>query len=235
MTTLLDIQDLWAGYGEGDVLQGASLGVEEGSVVTLLGRNGVGKTTTLRSVVGLITPSEGTIRFDGEEITGCRPHEAYRRGISLVPEDRGIFTELTVDENLQVPLVGEGSREVPELYELFPKLEELRNSKGRHLSGGEQQMLTFARALRPDPDLFMLDEPSEGLAPQIVEDVANAVESIEAEGTTILLVEQNIRFALDVADYAYVMDDGEIVLEDPVEELRRQEEVLERHLGIHET
>jgi branched-chain amino acid transport system ATP-binding protein len=235
MTTLLEIEELWAGYGEGDVLQGASLSVDEGSVVTLLGRNGVGKTSTLRSVVGLITPSDGTIQFDGEDITGCQPHEAYRRGISLVPEDRGIFPELTVEENLQVPLVGDGSRDLAELYELFPKLDELRNSKGKHLSGGEQQMLTFARALRPDPDLFMLDEPSEGLAPQIVEDVARAVESIEAEGTTILLVEQNIRFALDVAEYAYVMDDGQIVLEDAVQALRGQEEVLERHLGIHET
>lgn len=235
MPPLLQVQDLHAGYAGGDVLHGVSLAVQEGSVVVLLGRNGVGKTTTLRAITGLISPTGGEVRFDGEDITGFRPHETYELGIGLVPEDRGIFPGLTVAENLRVPVIAGEGRGEPELFDLFPQLEELRESKGRHLSGGEQQMLAIARALRADPRLFLLDEPSEGLAPQIVEDVANTIAKIAAENTTIFLVEQNVRFALDIATYVYVMDDGEIVLEGPVDDIRAQEETLEQYLGVHET
>lgn len=235
MPPLLAVHDLHAGYAGGDVLHGVSLTVEPGTVAVLLGRNGVGKTTTLRAIVGLQPPTAGTIEFDGEDITGCRPHEAYNRGIGFVPEDRGIFPELTVQENLRVPIVGTNARTVTELFELFPQLDEVRGSKGKHLSGGEQQMLAIARALRANPRLFLLDEPSEGLAPQIVATVAEAITSIAAEGTTVFLVEQNVRFALDIASYAYVMDDGQIALEGPVDHLREQDETLEQYLGIHET
>lgn len=231
MAPLLEIRDLWAGYDGGDVLQGVSLTIDDGSVTALLGRNGIGKTTLLRAIVGLISPSAGEVSFDGEDVTDCQPHETYRRGIGLVPERRGIFPELTVEENLRVPTVDGGGRDIPALYERFPALETVQDSKGKHLSGGEQQLLAIARALRPDPQLFLLDEPSEGLAPQIVADVASAIESIAGADTTVLLVEQNVRFALDVATHVTVMDDDGVVLDSPVEQL--QTDSLDQYLGVN--
>ena len=233
---LLELEGVSAGYEGSDVLRGVSLAVKEGSVVSLLGRNGVGKTTTLRTIVGLIEPSAGAVRFDGEDITGDRPHVAYGRGIGFVTEDRGIFPDLTVEENLRVPVIEDDQgRTVDELYEFFPKLDELQASKGKNLSGGEQQMLAIARALRSDPRLLLLDEPSEGLAPQIVENVARVVEEIAAGGTTLLIVEQNVRFALDVAEYTYIMDDGRIVFEGTDEEVAENEAEVKRYLGVRET
>lgn len=233
---LLEVDNIYAGYEGGDVLHGVSLSVDEGSVVTLLGRNGVGKTTTLRAVIGMISPRSGTIRFASDDITTLRPHHTYERGITLVPEDRRIFPDLTVEENLRVPLVDQGSdRSIEEIYDFFPKLKQLKGSKGKNLSGGEQQMLAIGRALRQNPRLLLLDEPSEGLAPQIIEDVAAAVEEIAAQGTTILLVEQNVQFAFDVSSYAYIMEDGEIVLDGSIDELLQGDDVIEQYLGIHST
>ena len=232
---LLDVDDLSAGYGGSDILRGVSLSIEEGSVVTLLGRNGVGKTTTLRSIVGLITPSAGTVRFDGEDITGYAPHVVYERGTGFVTEDRGIFPELTIEENLRVPLIDDGGRPISEMYEFFPKLEELQRSKGKNLSGGEQQMLAIARALRANPRLLILDEPSEGLAPQIIENVASVIKQIASDGTTLLVVEQNVKFALDIAEYTYIMDDGRVVFEGTDAEVNENEAEVKQYLGVSET
>jgi branched-chain amino acid transport system ATP-binding protein len=232
---LLELDGMAAGYEGSNVLQDVSLSVAEGSVVSLLGRNGVGKTTTLRTVVGLLDPTRGTVRFDGEEITGAPPHAVYERGIGFVTEDRGVFPELTVEENLRVPSTGEEGRAIEEVYEFFPKLRELKPSKGKNLSGGEQQMLAIARALRSNPRLLLLDEPSEGLAPQIVEDVARVVEEIAATGMTLLIVEQNVRFALDISEYTYIMDGGQIVFEGTDDEIEENGDEVERYLGIRET
>jgi len=231
---LLELDGIGAGYGGSDVLQNVSLSVEDGSVVTLLGRNGVGKTTTLRTVVGLVEPTAGTVRFGGDDVTGKPPHVAYDRGIGFVTEDRGVFPDLTVEENLRVPDVDDG-RSLDELYDFFPKLRELRTSRGKHLSGGEQQMLAIARALRSDPRLLLLDEPSEGLAPQIVENVGSVIEEIAAGGTTLLIVEQNVRFALAVAEYTYIMDGGHIVFEGSDEDVDANAEEVRRYLGVRET
>lgn len=234
--SLLSLTDVHAGYGGGNVIQGVTFSVEEGSVVSLLGRNGVGKTTTLRSIVGIITPNSGTIEFDARDITGLKPHETYDLGISLVPENRGIFPDLTVEENLRVPIVDDDDeRSIGEIYEFFPKLRELRESNGRNLSGGEQQMLAIGRALRQNPRMLFLDEPSEGLAPQIIEDVGKAIESIADDGTTILVVEQNTEFALDISSYTYIMADGQLVMDGRSEEMRERESAMEKHLGVHET
>jgi branched-chain amino acid transport system ATP-binding protein len=233
---LLDVENLYTGYEGGDVLHGVTLAVDEGTVVTLLGRNGVGKTTTLRAIIDMLSPRSGTIQFADEDITELRPHETYERGICLVPEDRRIFPDLTVEENLRVPLVDQGTdRSIETIYDFFPKLQELKASKGKNLSGGEQQMLAIGRALRQNPRLLLLDEPSEGLAPQIIEDVAAAVEEIAAQGTTILLVEQNVQFAFDVSSYGYIMEDGEIVLDGSIDDLLQEDQNIEQYLGIHAT
>jgi len=231
---LLELEDLAAGYEGSDILEGVSLSVDEGSVVALLGRNGAGKTTTLRTTVGLLKPSAGTIRFDGEDIAGGPPHAVYERGIGFVTEDRGVFPDLTVDENLRVPVTGDRTRSIEELYEFFPKLRELRASAGKNLSGGEQQMLAIARALRGDPRLLLLDEPSEGLAPQIVENVGRVVEEIADDGTTLLIVEQNVAFALEIAEYAYIMDHGQVVFEGTDADVEANDEAVEQYLGIQE-
>lgn len=232
---LLELSNVDAGYKGGNVIQDISLSIEEGTVVSLLGRNGVGKTTTLRSIVGVITPNAGSIRFGSTDISTAAPHQTYRHGISLVPEGRGIFPDLTVRENLRVPIVDtDDERSIDEIFEFFPKLAELQDSKGKNLSGGEQQMLAIGRALRQNPQLLLLDEPSEGLAPQIIEGVGRAIESIADEGMTIFIIEQNTKFALDISSRAYIMADGKIVMEGSTNDLRRQKEVLEQHLGVHE-
>lgn len=232
---LLELDDIAAGYEGSDVLQGVSLSVDEGNVVALLGRNGAGKTTTLRTMVGLLESSAGTVRFDGKDITGGPPHAVYERGVGFVTEDRGVFPDLTVEENLRVPVTGDQTRSIEELYEFFPKLRELRTSMGKNLSGGEQQMLAIARALRGDPRLLLLDEPSEGLAPQIVENVGRVVEEIADAGMTLLIVEQNVAFALEVAEYAYIMDHGQIVFEGTDVEIKANDEAVEQYLGIRES
>ncbi|MFB6130372.1 MAG: ABC transporter ATP-binding protein [Salinigranum sp.] len=231
---LLELAGVTAGYNGNEVLTDVSLGVPEGEVVTLLGRNGAGKTTTLRTAVGLLPVMSGTVTFDGVDVTESSPHEVYRQGGVLVPEDRGMFPGLTVYENLEVPIVSDDGDEttIEEVFELFPRLAERRSVDANNLSGGEQQMLAIARALRAGPKLLLLDEPSEGLAPQIVAEVADTVRSIAARGTTILLVEQNVRLAFELAEYCYVIDSGRIVLDGPSDEIRADEEAVGRYLGV---
>jgi len=232
--TLLSVSDLHAGYGETTVLRGISLDVDDGEVVTLVGRNGVGKTTTLRSIAGGVTPTAGSVRFRDEEITGSSPVETARRGAMLVPEERRIFPGLTTRENLEVARIagrGEG-RTVEEVLETFESLRERADTPGASLSGGEQQMLSIARALIAGGELLMLDEPTEGLAPTIVDRVEELIADLNDEGITVLLVEQNVRVALDLADLAYVLDQGEIVYEGAADQLREDRAVLDRHLGV---
>jgi branched-chain amino acid transport system ATP-binding protein len=233
--TLLEISDIAAGYEGSNILQNISLSVAEGSVVSLLGRNGAGKTTTLRTIIGLLNPTAGVIQFNGKDITTDPPHAVYEHGIGLVTEDRGIFPDLTVGENLRVPNVGSDGRNIEELYEFFPKLRELNASTGKNLSGGEKQMLAIARALRSNPRLLLLDEPSEGLAPQIVEDVGQVIQKVAEAGTTVLLVEQNVEFALAISEYTYIMDSGQIVFEGTDADVRASEDEVEGYLGVRKS
>jgi len=230
----LKLDSVSAGYEGSTVLQSVSMGVAANSVTVLLGRNGVGKTTTLRTIMGLLEPQSGTIELDGDDITGQAPHDTQQRGVSMVTEERDIFPDLTVEENLRVPVVNSPDRvwSLNELYEVFPTLADLREADGKNLSGGEQQMLAIARALRPGPDVLLLDEPSEGLAPQIVEDVADTVSEIAQTDTTVLLVEQNARLALDLADYAYFMRNGRIAHEGAAADLADDREVIDTYLGV---
>jgi branched-chain amino acid transport system ATP-binding protein len=187
--------------------------VREGEIVTLLGRNGAGKTTTLRSLIGLTRPREGKVVAFGADVTGSPPYRIAETGIGYVPEGRRIFANLTVEENLLVPVQRQGPWTVSRVYEAFPRLSERKTNKGAQLSGGEQEMLSIARALLLNPKLIMLDEPSQGLAPLIVEDVFKIIVAARREGVSVLLVEQNVRAAVEIADRAYVLDDGKIVYE----------------------
>ena len=234
---LLSIEDLQAGYGDTPVLHGVSMRIDRGEVVSLIGRNGAGKTTTLRSIMGVLKPSAGRIVLDGEDVTDRADYEKARSGIRYVPEDRQVFPDLTVEENLRVGAIDsdDGIFTIDEVYDRFPRLRERRGQPASHLSGGEQQMLVIARALLGPTKLLLLDEPSEGLAPQIVRDVLDIVESIAARGVTILLVEQNVRAAMAVADRHYVINKGELVFEGTTGELDADEEVKERHLGVGAT
>ena len=231
---LLSLTDVHASYGESHVLRGVDMTVDEGEVVSLIGRNGVGKTTTLRSIVGLLLPRQGTVTLDGEDVTSLPDHARVKRGISYVPEDRQVFPELTVAENLKMGEIGaaESVFTRAEVYDLFPRLDERRSHKGLELSGGEQQMLAIARALLGRTKILLLDEPSEGLAPQIVADVLTAIEDIQAEGVTVLLVEQNIRAAKRVADRHYVLHKGEIVFQGTTADLDAAPDVQSRYLGV---
>lgn len=235
---LLSLKDVKAGYGLTKVLQGVTLDVDEGSVVSLVGRNGVGKTTTLRSIVGNVTPSAGTITFDGSNITRASIEDTIRESIAFVPEDRRVFPGLTVRENIEMGQIGSGTDTGPsvdEVLDMFENLREREDSYGSVLSGGEQQMLTIGRALIADPDLLLLDEPTEGLAPYIVRQIEDIIEDLNDEGITILLVEQNIPIALDVSEYTYILENGAIVHEGSSEEIREDKAVLDKHLGVGTT
>jgi branched-chain amino acid transport system ATP-binding protein len=231
---LLDVDDVHAAYGESRILDGVSFAVEEGEVVSLVGRNGAGKTTTLRSVVGVLTPTSGTVTFDGEDVTDLPDHAHVERGMGFVAEDRKVFPDLTVEENLRMGAVASegGIFSVESVFDRFPRLRERRDNLGSHLSGGEQQMLVIARALLAETKLLLLDEPTEGLAPQIVRDVLAVIEEIREMGVTVLLVEQNVRAAMAVADRHYVIDRGEIVFEGSTADLEAAEAVQERYLGV---
>ena len=206
---LLVVERLHAWYGESQALHGIDLRVGRGQITTLLGRNGAGKTTTLRSIMGLIGRREGSIRFAGHELIGSAPDEIALRGIGYCPEERGIFASLSVEENLMLPpVIKAGGMTVQEIYRLFPNLLERRTSQGTKLSGGEQQMLAIARILRTGAELLLLDEPTEGLAPVIVEQIGAAISVLKERGFTILLVEQNFNFAAQVSDQFYVIEDG---------------------------
>ncbi|MFC3125572.1 ABC transporter ATP-binding protein [Pseudoroseomonas globiformis] len=209
---LLKVAGLQAWYGESHILHGVDIDVREGEVVTLLGRNGAGKTTTLRAIMGLVGRRSGSIRFGGAELVATRSDRIARAGIALCPEERGIFASLDVTENLLLPpVVRPGGLSLDEIYTLFPNLRERARSPGTRLSGGEQQMLAIARILRTGARLLMLDEPTEGLAPVIVQQIGRTIREIKQRGFTILLVEQNFRFAQTVADRHYVMDHGRVV------------------------
>src|SRR5271168_1644206 len=204
-------EDLHTFYGKSHILHGVSLEVREGEIVALLGRNGAGKTTTLRSLIGLSRPRTGKVAVFGADVTGFPPYRIAGSGVGYVPEGRRIFANLTVDENLLVPVERPGPWTVPRVYEAFPRLAERRGNKGAQLSGGEQEMLSIARALLLNPKLLMLDEPSQGLAPLIVREVFRIVAQMRSEGISVLLVEQNVRMSLEIADHAYVLDNGQVV------------------------
>ncbi|MEE9284718.1 MAG: ABC transporter ATP-binding protein [Dehalococcoidia bacterium] len=233
---ILEVDRISTYYGLSQVLFDLSLAVEEGEVVALLGRNGAGKTTTLRSIMGLTPPRGGSIRFKGEAIAGKQPYAVARRGIAFVPEDRRIFPDLTVRENLDVARRkskdGRDGWTVKRVYSLFTDLEKLDGHRGGHLSGGEQQMLTIARALVGNPQLLLLDEPSEGLAPLVVQRLSEQLRLLRDEGMTILLSEQNLRFALNLSDRAYVIDKGEIRFEGSAEALEQDEKTRSAYLGL---
>ena len=229
---MLDVRDIDTYYGLGHILHGLSLTVNEGEVVALLGRNGAGKTTTLRSITGLTPPRRGRIAYKGQEIAGLPPHRISRLGIALVPETRGIFSYLSARENLAIAR-RPGSRWPEEsVLARFPKLREVLDRKGRLLSGGEQQMLAIARALLTGPDLLLLDEPSQGLAPLVVEAVMGTVRDLKAERVSMLLVEQNAEMALQLADRVYVIDHGTVVFEGTPARLRADAQVTATYLGV---
>ncbi len=232
-TAMLEIRDLHAFYGESHVLHGVDIDVRQGEVVTLLGRNGAGKTTTMRSIMGIVGKRNGSIRFQGKELIGMAQHKIPRLGIGYVPEERGIFSSLSVDENLLLPpVVKSGGMTVPQIYELFPNLQGRGSTQGTRLSGGEQQMLAIARILRTGADLILLDEPTEGLAPVIIEQIGVAVRKLKQRGFTIVLVEQNFRFAATIADRHYVMEEGHVVDMIPNDQLAQNMDKLHAYLGV---
>ena len=222
--SVLEAEGLQTFYGKSHILHGVGLTVGEGEIVTLLGRNGAGKSTTLRSLIGLTHARQGTIRIFGHETTAWAPNRVAALGVGFVPEGRRIFANLSVDENLRVPLERSGPWTIPRVYELFPRLRERRANKGRQLSGGEQEMLAIARALLLNPRLLMLDEPSQGLAPLIVKQVFEVIVAMRREGMSVLLVEQNVRAAVEVADRAYVLDNGAIAYEGPAAQFAKDEQ-----------
>lgn len=232
---VLDLTDVEATYGEGPVLRGLSLAVDRGETVSLVGRNGAGKTTTLKAISGVLQPTAGQVSHNGTDITDRSPAQTANRGVGYVPEDRQVFPDLTVQENLRMGglRTEDGSFTESDIYELFPVLEERSNQLGSHLSGGEQQMLVIARALLGDPSLLLLDEPTEGLAPAIVDDVEQVIRDVNDRGVTILLVEQNIRTALHAASRHYVISKGEIVYEGTTADLESDDDVLQQHLGVN--
>ncbi len=220
----LEAADLHTFYGKSHILHGVSLEVHEGEIVTLLGRNGAGKTTTLRSLVGLTPPRQGRVSVFGKVTTGLPAFRAAGAGLGYVPEGRKIFPNLTVEENLKVPIERAGPWTIARVYELFPRLAQRRGNKGRQLSGGEQEMLAIGRALLLNPKLLLLDEPSQGLAPLVVQDVFKVVASMREAGISVLLVEQNVRAAVAIADRAYVLDDGKVVYSGSAAEFSADEE-----------
>ena len=222
--SVLEVADIHTYYGKSHILKGVSLTVEAGELVTLLGRNGAGKSTTLRSIMGLTAAREGKVRIFGTDTTHAPPYRIATRGVGYVPEGRRIFANLTVDENLKVPAERPGGWDIPRIYRLFPRLAERRGNKGRQLSGGEQEMLAIARTLLLNPKLLLLDEPSQGLAPLIVQEVFKVIVATRNEGTSVLLIEQNVRAAVEIADRAYVLDDGHIVFAGSAAEFARDEE-----------
>ena len=236
---ILKATEIHSFYGKSHILQGVSIHLEQGSLVCLLGRNGVGKTTTLKSIMGMVQPAEGSILFKEKELVGRQPYEIARLGIGIVPEDRRIFPSLTVHENLMMGIVKrpdnlaeEGRWSVEKVYDLFPRLKERMKQKGRHLSGGEQQMLTMGRTLMGNPELILIDEPTEGLAPKIVALVTGVLAAIHRSGTTLLIVEQNYKTAIKFAERFYIMSKGRVVFEGGGETLIQAEEVRKRYLEV---
>jgi branched-chain amino acid transport system ATP-binding protein len=218
-------------YGKSHILHDVGLQVAEGQITTLLGRNGAGKTTTLRSLVGLTPPRSGHVELFGKDITGQPPYRIAASGVGYVPEGRRVFANLTVDENLRVPIERPGPYDIDRVYKLFPRLGERRQNLGRQLSGGEQEMLSIGRALLLNPRLLILDEPSQGLAPLIVKEVFRIVAQMRQEGISVLLVEQNVRMSLEISDHAYVLENGQMVYSGPAAELRADESRIQALAG----
>ena len=231
--TLLEVKDLNSWYGESHVLHGMNFSVPAGEVVTLLGRNGAGKTTTMRSVMGMLSKRTGSVRFEGTETIGMASNLIARAGIAYCPEERGIFASLNVRENLELPpVVKPGGLTLDEIYELFPRLLERTNSQGTKLSGGEQQMLAIARILRTGARFLLLDEPTEGLAPVIVQHIGQIIRTLKQKGFTVLLVEQNFRFASTVADRHFVVEHGQVVDMFTNDQIESNRAKIEEYLGV---
>jgi len=229
---ILEVREINTYYGLGHILHGLSLGVAEGEVVALLGRNGAGKTTTLRSITGLTPPKKGAILYKGRDIAGRDPHRVSRMGIAMVPETRDIFSYLTVKENLAIARRAGSRWQMEAVLERFPSLRERLSHKGRELSGGEQEMLAIARALMTGPDLLLLDEPSQGLAPLVVSAVMDTIRELKRQRVSMLLVEQNAEMALQLADRVYVVDHGTVVFEGTPDALRADRQVTATYLGV---
>jgi len=231
---MLAVDGVHAYYGDSHVLHGVSLRVGSGEVVSLLGRNGAGKTTTVLTIMGYLVPRPGRIEYDGRSVAGLAPHRMAKMGFGFVPQERGIFPSLTVEENLTVAARrgSDGRWTLDRAYELFPRLKERRRNLGFQLSGGEQQMLSIARALMLNPRLVLLDEPSEGLAPMIVEEIVGVLRSLKSQGLAILLIEQNLRVALDLGDRHYVLSKGEVRFTGTSAELEHNEYVLSEYLSV---
>jgi branched-chain amino acid transport system ATP-binding protein len=232
---LLEVNDIHTYYGNIHALKGVSLSVEAGEIVSLIGANGAGKTTTLRTISGLLRPRQGSIKFKGEDLASFPAHDLVYKGISMVPEGRGVFSRLTVQENLEMGAYSRKDNiasDLERIFGIFPRLKERRKQVAGTLSGGEQQMLATGRALMSRPSLLLMDEPSMGLAPILVEGIFDTIQEINQEGTTILLVEQNALMALQVASRGYVLQTGEVVLEDTAENLRKNQMVQNAYLGI---
>jgi len=211
--------------------------VEEGSLVTLIGRNGAGKTTTLKSIMGILTPESGTVQYENQNLVGMEPHEVSQLGIAYVPETRELFTQLSVEENLRLGYLGHetGSdfeSRLSDIFSYFPRLEERRNQAAGSLSGGEQQMAAIGRGLISDPDCLLIDEPTEGLMPSLVEKLREILVRINNEGKTVLLVEQNVGLALEISDHGYILDEGTVVTDGPSDELLENDEIIERYLAV---
>jgi len=235
---VLEVRDIHSYYGKSHILHGVTLDLKEGELVCLLGRNGVGKSTTLKSIMGVVRPKQGSIRFDGQELVGKAPYQIARIGVGYVPEDRRIFRSLTVHEHLLMGIkggkksAGEGIWTVERVYQHFPRLAERRNNKGGHLSGGEQQMLTGVRTLMGNPRAVLVDEPTEGLAPLIVKDVLEMLATVRKSGVTLLMVEQNFKAAIKVADRFYIMSKGQMVFEGDMAALLAAEDVRKNYLEV---
>jgi len=228
----LEIKNLHTYYGLVHMLKGVSLNVNKGEIISILGRNGAGKTTTIKSIMGLAPSSDGSIILKGEEITNFEPHKVAKKGISFVPASKGIFSSLTAYENLKIFHLKHSKWNIDDVFNLFPKLKKLKFRNGNSLSGGEQQMLAIGRSLVINPSVIMLDEPSQGLAPMIVEDVKEMLIKLKKEGMSIILVEQNLQTALDVADRVYILDQGEIVFKGKSEELSKNKKLTLKFLGV---
>ncbi|WP_436347147.1 ABC transporter ATP-binding protein [Natronorubrum sp. FCH18a] len=231
----LEVEDINSYYDKSHVLHDVSLTLEEDSLVTLIGRNGAGKSTTLKSIMGLVDVRSGSIRYRGEEITDNQPHEIAQQGIAYIPEERRVFPQLSVEENLRMGHIGHdtsGDEISEDVFDYFPRLEERIDQKAGQMSGGEQQMLAIGRALVSDPDVLLVDEPTEGLMPSLVDLIGKALERINNDGVSIILVEQNVDLALSISDHGYVIDEGQIMVSAPAAELREDDEIKKRYLTV---